>query len=308
MIHELFKIKFPFAYNYFSKLLEVKTKNEREFPQSIVLESADCFNSYYFALELARNLNCMGDKSQNCDCTNCKWIKSYTHPAVNNVSQIHFKPENDTTTTQISVKQIREIEKVLTLSSDYHRFFIFFSCGKNGEIQNNEYGFDEIDFSIEPVNSKIFNTTSANALLKSVEEPPKNTTFVFLAKSREDILPTIVSRSQVFKLPQIPKTVDYSDIIPYLSNYFELDYLKAVNLSEKVLDYINDNNSNIEQFLNELIAYLKDVLKQNANNLALCEKINLDIGFISQAIKHSRSNMQDKIILEALFLKIVRGY
>ena len=308
MINEKFKVKFPFAHNYFSKLLEAKSKSEREFPQSIVLESADCFNSYYFALELARNLNCQEDKSQDCDCTNCKWIKSYTHPSVNNVSQIHFKPEDDSTTTQISVKQIREIEKALTLSSDYHRFFIFFSCGKNGETNSNEYGYNDIDYLIEPINSKILNTTSANALLKSVEEPPNNTTFVFLAKSKEDIISTIVSRSQVFKLPETPKALDYSDITQYLSDYFELDYIKAINLSENILNYINDNNSNIEQFLNKLIAYLKDILKQNANNIILCEKINRDISYISEAIKHSRANMQDKIILEALFLKIVRGY
>ena len=304
MINQIFQIKFPFAYNYFSGLLEAKSENEREFPQSIILEGTDYFGSYYFALELARILNCKGDKTTNCECTNCKWIKSYTHPAINNVSQIHFKPDDDTTTTQISIKQIREIEKALTLSSDYHRFFIFFSSQKS-EVQDNQYGYNDIDFSIKPVNSKILNTTSANAILKSVEEPPKNTTFVFLAKSKEDILSTIVSRSQVFKLSAIPKELDYSDIVPYLSNYFELDYIKAIELSEVFLNYCKEFD--IELVLNKLIAYLKDVLKENINNNALYTKINRDISFIQEAIKHTRANMQDKIILEALFLKIVRG-
>ncbi len=307
MINEIFKIKFPFVYNYFSEILKAKASGEREFPQSIILESMDCFDSYYFALELARVLNCMGDKTPNCNCTNCKWIKSYTHPAINNVSQIHFKPDGDDTKIKISVTQAREIEKVLTLSSDYHRFFIFFSSKKD-EIQSNKYGFDDIDFSIEPVNMKILNKESANALLKSIEEPPKNTTFVFLVKSREDILPTIVSRSQVFKLSVIPEILNYQDIMPYLSNYFELDYLSAIELSENILNHISTNNFDSELVLNKIIAYLTDILKANINNIALSEKINRDIGFISEAIKHTRANMQDKIILEALFLKIVRGY
>ena len=164
MINELFKTKFPFVYNYFSNLLESRFLNI--FPQSIIFESSDTKNSYYFALELARNLNCKNDKSTNCNCTNCKWIKPYTHPAVNNVSQIHFKGEDDDTKTQISVKQAREIEKSLTLSSDYHKFFIFFSSS-NSESEGNEYGYSEINHTIEPLNTHIFNLSTANALLKN---------------------------------------------------------------------------------------------------------------------------------------------
>lgn len=308
MINKIFEAKIPFVYKYFSKALEAKQNKKREFPQSIILESTDCFSSYYFALELARNLNCTEDCEPNCNCINCKWIKSYAHPAINNVSQTHFKPDDDSTTTQISIKQIKEIEKTLTLSSDYHRFFIFFSSPKNGEIKSNQYGYNDIDFVIEPINSKIFNVASANAILKSVEEPPKNTTFVFLTKSRADILSTIVSRSQVFKLSANPDTLDYSDIMPYFSNYFELNYLSAIELSESILNYLNNNNYDLELILNKTIAYLKDILKENIDNKHVFEKINRDISFISEAIKHTHANMQDKVILEALFLKIARGH
>ena len=306
MIFEKFKTKFPFAYNYFSELLEYKEKNMRDFPQSIVFEGADYKSSYYFALELARILNCEGDKTVNCNCTNCKWIKSYSHPAVNNVSQLHFKPDDDTALTQISIKQVREIEKALSLSSDYHRFFIFFSSQKI-ELQENVYGYSPMDFSIEPLKIQTFNPASINAMLKSVEEPPKNTTFIFIAKSKEDILSTIVSRSQVFKLSSIPSALDYSDIIPYLADYFELDYIKAIDLSDNILNYIKTSNSDIELVLNKILVYLKDILRQNISNSELYTKINRDIRFIQEAIKHTRAKMQDKIILEALFLKIARG-
>lgn len=298
MINELFKNKFPFAYNYFSNLLE----NGDNFPQSIILEGADAKSSYYFALELARILNCKGDKTINCECTNCKWIKSYTHPAINNVSQIHFKPQDDETKTSISVKQAKEIEKSLTLSSDYHRFFIFFSSSKD-EVSDNEYGYNDADFSINPLSVKTFNINTINAMLKSVEEPPKNTTFVFLTKSKEDILPTIVSRSQVFKLSSIPQKLNYDELIPILNDYFNLDYIKALDLAEQFLNF-----EDIENALNKLIAYLKDVMKQNINNDAICEKINKDIGFISDAIKYSKTAITNKINMETLFLKIARGY
>ena len=199
MLNSLFQNKFPFAYRYFSELINLVFENKREFPQALILEGADTKTQYLFALELARILNCMGDKSSTCECVNCKWIKSQTHPAINNVSEIHFKGEGDETKTVISAKQAREIEKNLVLSSDYHRFFIFFSSGEKeydpfelSDFQELNYSTD-INFEIKPLNYNTFHPTTPNALLKSIEEPPKGVTFVFLTKSREDILPTIVN-------------------------------------------------------------------------------------------------------------------
>lgn len=45
---------------------------------------------------------------------------------------------------------------------------------------------------------------SANALLKSIEEPPAGVTFILLAVTREAVLPTIVSRCQVVPFRAIP--------------------------------------------------------------------------------------------------------
>lgn len=43
--------------------------------------------------------------------------------------------------------------------------------------------------------------SAANALLKSLEEPPENTVFTLLAPQREQLLPTLVSRSFCLTLP-----------------------------------------------------------------------------------------------------------
>jgi DNA polymerase-3 subunit delta' len=40
-----------------------------------------------------------------------------------------------------------------------------------------------------------------NKLLKLIEEPPANTVFIFVAESEEQILPTILSRTQLLKIP-----------------------------------------------------------------------------------------------------------
>lgn len=44
-----------------------------------------------------------------------------------------------------------------------------------------------------------------NKLLKLIEEPPPNTLFLFVAQNEAPILPTILSRTQLIKIPQLTK-------------------------------------------------------------------------------------------------------
>ena len=311
MLNHIFNKKFPFAYNYFSELLNLVFENKRNFPQALIFEGADTKTQYLFALELARILNCQGNRTNSCDCVNCKWIKAHSHPAINNVSERHFKGEGDESKTVISAKQAREIEKSLTLSSDYHRFFIFFSSDEKeydpfelADFQNLNYSTN-IDFSIKPLTFNTFHSTTPNALLKSIEEPPKRTTFVFLTKSKEDILPTIVSRCQVFKLSGLKEKLNYNDILSIISSYPNIDYKNAFETSDNLQKYIKENNIDIEIILNKILEYLKDLLKQNPQ---MNTKINKDIKIINEAIKQNRTNMSDKIILDTMFLRLARGY
>ena len=52
-------------------------------------------------------------------------------------------------------------------------------------------------------------TEAANALLKTLEEPPAHSVFVLLAPQREQLLPTLVSRSWALTLPW-PNTAEFS--------------------------------------------------------------------------------------------------
>lgn len=307
MINEFFKEKSPFCYKYFSILLDQIKENKRTFPQSIIFEGSDTKLQYLFSMELARILNCTSDEN----CTNCKWIKSFSHPAVNNVSQIHFKPDNDTTTTLISVKQAGEIENTLKITSDYHRFFIFFSSKeyKYDDFELSDFeklGYStQIDFSIEPLEISTFHPTTLNALLKSVEEPPKNTTFVFLTKSRENILPTITSRSLIFKLSSNSPFVTDEKIKELAQFYFELDFKNAYEISEKIINFSIENQIDTKTTLSEITCYLKDLIRQNPTSYT---KIFNDIKIINGAIKMINSKVNEKNALETMLFRLIRGY
>ena len=297
MINQFFKTKFPFAYEYFLSALELNQKNKRNFPQAIIFEGSDTKSQFIFTLELACALNNINN--------NIKWIKTFSHPAVCLVSQLHFKNADDETKTTISTKQAKEIEKTLSLSSDYHRFFIFFSSKESDTNELAEYNFldyGEFNYKIEPLTNRTFNPSAINALLKSIEEPPLNTTFVFLTKSKEDILPTIVSRCQTFKLSGNKIKIDYSDIL----NLF-IYPITNPDIAMKTADMILENSQSKVDILNKILEYLKDNLKQNINN-DLYFKIKNDINIVSDAIKHLSANMSEKIVIEAMCLKLNRGY
>ena len=43
-----------------------------------------------------------------------------------------------------------------------------------------------------------------NSLLKIIEEPPANTLFLLVATNQEHILSTLLSRTQIVKIPKLP--------------------------------------------------------------------------------------------------------
>ena len=49
-------------------------------------------------------------------------------------------------------------------------------------------------------------TKNGNKLLKLIEEPPPNTLFVLVAENEEQVLPTILSRTQLVKVPLLSNT------------------------------------------------------------------------------------------------------
>ena len=305
---------FSLTSKYFNLIFE---NNLEKFPQAIVFEGLDAYAQCFYALELARILNCTGTKDENCECLNCRWIRENKHPAINFVSQIHFKPSDDDSKTTISTKQAKEIEKSLRETSDYHRFFIFFDA-KNApqdELQKKSIQmyspkgyniFPDEDWVLNHINSKTFNPASINVLLKSVEEPPKRTTFVFLTKNRSDLLNTIVSRSQVFKLPSLCAKNDVSYIKNFIGNYPKISYASAFDLSLDVQNYLRENEIVSEVFLDDMFLYFINMLKLNLNE-PLYSKISQDITYISDAKRQLLASINIKIVLEALYLKFARS-
>jgi len=127
------------------------------------------------------------------------------------------------------------------------------------------------------------NIAAANKLLKVLEEPPEQTLFFLVCDSIESILPTIISRTQIIKVP----TLSNNDIVGYLKANFQIDDSNAqtiANLSQgslvEALNMIKGDKSQhiyFDLFVSLMrAAYAIDALKlmEVAENLATQDKEN----------------------------------
>lgn len=276
--------KYPFLTNYFEN--SINNQNLR-LSHSLLLYGNDLESQYILAKEIARLLNCTGDKSDNCQCLNCQWIREETHPAVLIISRKDNKPSDDNSTTVISVKQSEMIRNSLLTTSEFHRVFIF--CDKDD------------DGNIKGLNRFNLQDAAANSLLKVIEEPSEKVTFIFLTQDKNDLISTIISRSQCFFVPtKIRQEYNYELIEGVMNNYWEIKRADAFNVSEQ-LSKLSDE-ATPQKVLEQLQNYILTILKQNPKDTFFID----DMKSIEQAKKEIALGMKKDVVFDELCLKIIR--
>lgn len=276
--------KYPFLTEYFTRAL---SSTERALPQSILFYGNDSDAQYTLATEVARLLNCNSDKTDSCDCLNCRWIRENSHPAVLTISRLDNKPDDDDSKTVISIKQSQMIKEALVSASEFHRVFIFCDRDENGNIS----GLNRINFQAE----------TANSLLKIIEEPQPGVTFIFLTRYIEDVLSTIISRSQCFFVPSF-KEVNYSyDCISNVfAEYLNFNRKDVFDISQKLNDLTKDFSA--QEILDGIQNYMLALLKANPRQTHLIKHIEL----VEEAKKQAHLGMRSINIFDDLCLKIIK--
>ncbi len=150
--------------NTAAKLL-LETARRGELHHSIILHGPEREGLQALALRTAKALNCQ-NRTTGDDCMACQHIERRIHP------DVHFI-EVAGDRKQISVDQIRDILSNAPLRPYEGRTKVFI---------------------IDPASA--LTGSGSNALLKTLEEPVRDTTFILLTRSPDLLLPTIRSRSQ----------------------------------------------------------------------------------------------------------------
>ena len=279
--------KYPFLMKYFNNGINSTGKN---IAHCILFYGSDIQAQYDLALEIARMLNCTGDHTPDCQCLNCKWIRENNHPAVLTISKIDNKPSDDNSKTVISIDQARMIKNDLLVTSDYHRVLIF--CDKDKE--GNVAGLNQLNFQAD----------AANALLKTFEEPPSNTTFFFLTKDKSDMITTVVSRAQCFYVPSMQdEDRDFSFVKDAMDGYLELERNEVLDFNDKILDLAKMIEPQI--VFTQMQNYIEFLLKANIDNLSLKVKLIADLKAIEKAKQENRLNINIQTIVETLSFKLI---
>mgnify|MGYP000325730828 FL=1 len=279
--------KYPFLMKYFNNGINSTGKN---IAHCILFYGSDIQAQYDLALEIARMLNCTGDHTPDCQCLNCKWIRENNHPAVLTISKVDNKPSDDNSKTVISIDQARMIKNDLLVTSDYHRVLIF--CDKDKE--GNVAGLNQLNFQAD----------AANALLKTFEEPPSNTTFFFLTKDKSDMITTVVSRAQCFYVPSMQdEDRDFSFVKDAMDRYLELERNEVLDFNDKILDLAKMIEPQI--VFTQMQNYIEFLLKANIDNLSLKVKLIADLKAIEKAKQENRLNINIQTIVETLSFKLI---
>lgn len=281
------KDKYPFLMKYFENGVNRQDKN---IAHCILFYGSDLQAQYDLALEISRMLNCTGSHTSTCQCLNCNWIRENKHPAVLTISKVDNKPSDDTSKTVISIDQARMIKNDLLVTSEYHRVLIFCDKDKDGNICG--------------LNHQNFQSDAANSLLKTFEEPPSKTTFIFLTKDKSDMITTVVSRAQCFFVPSMQdEERDFSLVKDTMDGYLELERSEVLDLNDKIIALTKENDS--EEILTQIENYLAEMLKKSIDNPLLKIKLISDLKSIEKAKKELRLNMNIQTIVENLCYDLV---
>lgn len=173
------------------------------------------------------------------------------------------------------------------------------ASGKRGEIKIEQIKELLHQISLTPsgkcrvaviYNSERLNQSSGNMLLKTLEEPAGDTTFMLLAENNS-VLPTIKSRCRVI---QIRDGFESRDVNESYIKILELNFAKASKEIEKIV-----KNNEIELFLDELENFYR-------KKMLLEKKVFFTkaITRIEEIKKEIKNNTNPRLALESLYLML----
>ncbi|MEO6456617.1 MAG: hypothetical protein ABIN97_21255 [Ginsengibacter sp.] len=182
----------------------------------------------------------MGEAGRELDscgfCAACIKANQLIHPDIHFSFPVITGKSGEVSTSGDFIKQWREFIKGNPYGNVYDWLQFISAENKQGNITAKEC--EEISHII---NLKSFESQykvlvmwmpeflgkEGNKLLKLIEEPPPDTLFIFVAENENDILPTILSRTQLIKIPSLSD----SEIELALITKNDVDEIKAKQIS-----------------------------------------------------------------------------
>jgi DNA polymerase-3 subunit delta' len=281
----------------------VQTVAENRVSHAQLFLSAEGSGALPLAIAYAQYINCQNKiESDSCaECSSCRKYEKYIHP------DLHFSyPFFASKDVKIATDVLEEWRSML-LEDPYFDLDIWRSklSAENKQANINiaechdiikklSYKAFEADTKVLIMWLPEFLDREGNALLKIIEEPPANTLFILVAQNQEQLLSTILSRTQIVKIPKLSDEV----IEDYLINKAQLPQHQAEEYS-----FLADGN------LIEAKSLLNDTPNNNASHFAewlrmgFGNKVPAMIAFTETAASWGRENQKNFLKYGINFLR-----
>jgi len=151
-----------------------------------------------------------GVQTDSCgQCNSCRKNASFVHPDLHFTYPVIPKKSGDKPVSTDYIGEWREFISQLPYGNVYDWLQFIGAENKQGNITAEECNEIIRKLSLKSFESEYkihilwmpeYLGKEGNKLLKLIEEPPLNTLFILVAENENDILPTIVSRTQVLRL------------------------------------------------------------------------------------------------------------
>lgn len=276
----------------------IKSVEENRVPHAQLFLGAEGVGTLSLALAFAQYLNCENRQpDDSCGkCPSCIKSQKLIHPDIFYTFPV-YKRKPGADSPALSNDFIKEWREIISSNpyintSDWLEYIK--SENKQGNISAEECKSLIHRFNMKTFESKFkililwraeYLSKEGNILLKLLEEPPANSVFLLLAENQEQILSTILSRTQLVKIPKLRDEEVYEELV----NKFSAGEKNARQIARMA-------NGNY----NEAIRILKNTGNDSERLLLqmfrVCVKPNLDAqmmnGMVEELSKSGRENQK----------------
>lgn len=257
----------------------VQTVSENRMPHAQLFTGPEGSGKLPLAIAYAQYINCTNKQGDDAcgECPSCKKIQQLAHPDLHFVFPVKKASESKPETSDDYISQWRKELLENTYISPRRWYRRLNLENKQGIIPASESNsiIHKLNFKSYEAEYKIMiiwlpermHQSTANKLLKLIEEPPPRTLFLLVSENADMLLPTILSRTQKIRVPAI----DDESMLAAITEQFSLEEDKArevVHLAKG--NYLNaihfiqtdeEAKTNFERFVSLMrLAYKKDVV------------------------------------------------
>ncbi|WP_285010183.1 ATP-binding protein [Pedobacter faecalis] len=239
----------------------IQSVNDNRVSHAQLFLSCDGSGAFPLAIAYAQYLNC-GDRQEGDSCGNCascRKYERYIHPDLH-FSYPFFASKDIRTAVDVLEEWRNMLQEDIYFDMDTWRSRL------NAENKQANINIAECHDIIKKLSYKAFEAPTkvlimwlpeyldkeGNSLLKIIEEPPQNTLFILVAHNQDQILPTLLSRTQIVKIPKLDDEVIEENLLESFglseNQAREYSFLADGNLIEAKRLIVNTHNENADLF------------------------------------------------------------